>query len=162
MTAFDYGVLGVMAVSTVLGLWRGMIGEIIALLAWVAAFFAARAWGGLLAPALTFSSDPVIRLVVAWVLVVVAVLLSMALLRLLARGLLKALGMTFTDRLFGVFFGALRGALILLLLVAAGGMTSLPKEKWWSEAYFAPPLETAVLAGRVWLPAELAKRISFG
>ena len=45
MTAFDYGVLGVMACSALLGLWRGIIGEIIALLAWVAAFFAARAWG---------------------------------------------------------------------------------------------------------------------
>jgi len=99
---------------------------------------------------------------VAWVLVVVAVLLSMALFRLMARGLLKALGMTFTDRLFGVFFGALRGALILLVLVAAGGMTSLPKEKWWREAYFAPPLEDAARVGKAWLPAELAKRISFG
>ena len=162
MTAFDYGVLGVMACSALLGLWRGIIGEIIALLAWVAAFFAARAWGGQVASWLTFSTEPTVRLVVAWVLVFVAVLMAMALLRLAARGLLKALEMRSIDRLFGVLFGAARGALIVFALVAAGGMTSLPKEKWWSDAYFAPALETAVLAGKVWLPSDVAKRISFG
>lgn len=111
---------------------------------------------------LTFSTEPTVRLVVAWVLVFVAVLMAMALLRLAARGLLKALEMRSIDRLFGVLFGAARGALIVFALVAAGGMTSLPKEKWWSEAYFAPALETAVLAGKVWLPSDVAKRISFG
>ncbi|MBL8397000.1 MAG: CvpA family protein [Candidatus Accumulibacter sp.] len=162
MTAFDYGVLVVMAFSALLGLWRGIIGEIIALLAWVAAFLAARAWGEPVASWLTFSTEPVVRLIATWALVFVAVLIAMALLRLAARGLIKALEMRSVDRLFGVFFGAARGALIVFVLVAVGGMTSLPKEKWWSEAYFAPALETAVLVGKVWLPSDVAKRISFG
>jgi len=46
--------------------------------------------------------------------------------------------------------------------VAVGGMTSLPSEKWWSEAYFSAPLETAVLASKPWLPSEVTKRIRFG
>jgi membrane protein required for colicin V production len=41
-------------------------------------------------------------------------------------------------------------------------MTALPKEKWWSEAYFSAPLETAVLASKPWLPSDVAKRIRFG
>lgn len=162
MTAFDYLVVFVVAASLLLGMWRGVVGEIIALLAWVLAFFAAKSWGSLLARSLTAIADPALRVAAGWVAVFVLVLIAMALLRLAIRGLLKALGMTLTDRLLGVIFGAARGLLIVLLLVAVGGMTSLPKERWWSEAYFAAPLETAVLASKPWLPSELAKRIRFG
>ncbi len=107
-------------------------------------------------------ADPALRLVAGWMAVFMLVLVAMALLRLLVRGLLNALGMTLTDRLLGVIFGVARGLAIVLVLVTVGGMTSLPKEKWWSEAYFSAPLETAVLASKPWLPAEVAKRIKFG
>ena len=162
MTAFDYCVIGVVVASLVLGMWRGVVGEIIALAAWVLAFLAARAWGTELAPLLTAVAEPALRLAAAWVAVFLVVLVAMALLRLALRGLLKALGMTLTDRLLGIIFGAARGMIIVLALVTVGGMTALPKEKWWNEAYLAAPLQTAVLASRPWLPADVAKRIRFG
>ncbi len=163
MTAFDYVVRAILALSVALGVWRGVIGEAIALTAWVLAFFAARAWGSDVAQTLFVGAigDPVVRLVAAWVAVFVAVLLAMALLRLAVRGLLKALGLSPTDRLLGVVFGAARGVLIVLVLVALGGMTSVVKEPWWRGAYFSAPLETAVLASKPWLPADVAKRIRF-
>ncbi|MCF8177256.1 MAG: CvpA family protein, partial [Sulfuritalea sp.] len=43
MTAFDYAVLTVIAASVLLGLWRGVVSEILALAAWVVAFLVARA-----------------------------------------------------------------------------------------------------------------------
>ena len=162
MTAFDYIVIGISFASLLIGLWRGVIGEIIALTAWVLAFFAAKFWGTEVARVVFGGlADPGVRIVAAWVLVFVVVLLAMSLLRLALRSLLKVLGLTLTDRLLGVIFGAARGLLIVLALVAAGGMTEAPKEKWWSEAQFAAPLETAVLASKPWLPPEVAKRIRF-
>lgn len=162
MTAFDFTVIGIGVVSLMIGLWRGVIGEIIALLAWVLAFVAAKFWGAEVAR-VVFEGivDPAVRMVAAWLAVFVAVLLAMSLLRLALRGLLKVLGLSLTDRLLGIIFGAARGLLIVLVLVAVGGMTSAPKEKWWSEAQFAAPLETAVLASKPWLPPEVAKRIRF-
>lgn len=162
MTTFDFTVIGIGVVSLMIGLWRGVIGEIIALLAWVLAFVAAKFWGAEVAR-VVFDGivDPAVRMVAAWLAVFVAVLLAMSLLRLALRGLLKVLGLSLTDRLLGVIFGAARGLLIVLVLVAVGGMTSAPKEKWWSEAQFAAPLETAVLASKPWLPPEVAKRIRF-
>ncbi len=162
MTVFDYSVVMVVAASLLLGMWRGVVGEIIALVAWILAFLAARAWGAELALWFSAIADPALRIVAGWVAVFVIVLIAMALLRLVVQGLLKALGMTVTDRLLGVMFGVARGLVIVLAFVAVGGMTSLPKEKWWSEAYFAAPLETAVLASRPWLPTDVAKRIRFG
>lgn len=162
MTVFDYLVLGILAASLLLGVWRGVVGEIIALLAWVFAFLAARWWGTEVAQLITAIADPAIRLLAGYAAVFGIVLVLMALLRLAVRGLLSALGLTLADRLLGVVFGAARGMLIVLVLVALAGMTSLPKERWWSEAYLAPPLQTAVLASKPWLPAEMARRIRFG
>ncbi len=45
------------------------------------------------------------------------------------RGLLKALGLTLTDRLLGLIFGVARGLVIVLVLVAVGGMTSAAERK---------------------------------
>ena len=162
MTAFDYVVVTIVAASVLLGLWRGVVGEILALVAWVLAFFAAKFFGADVARfLLTSITDPALRIVAAWVTVFVVVLLLMALLRLAVHGLLKALGLSLTDRLLGLFFGAARGLIIVLVLVAVGGMTMAPKEKWWNEAVFSAPLETAVLAGKPWLPPEVSKRIRF-
>ena len=162
MTAFDYIVLTVLALSVALGVWRGVVGEVIALVAWVLAFLAAKMFGAEAAQ-LFFSgiADPAMRLVAAWVAVFVIVLVLMALLRLLLRGMLKALGLSLADRLLGIIFGLARAAIIVLALVAVGGMTMVVKEKWWTEAYFSAPLETAVLASKPWLPSEIAKRIHF-
>ena len=162
MTPFDYAVLVILLASMALGAWRGVIGEIIAVAAWVLAFFTARWWGETLAlELLSGIGDPVVRLVAAWVLIFVIILLLMALVRLAIRGLLKALGLSLSDRALGVMFGAARGGLIVLALVALGGMTSLSKEPWWSDAYLSAPLETAVLACKPWLPDDVAKRIRF-
>lgn len=162
MTVFDYIVIAVVAASVLLGIWRGVVGEIIALVAWILAFFAARWWGDEVANSvLNAISDPVLRLVAAWVLVFIVVLMLMALLRLAIRGLLKALGLSPTDRLLGMIFGVARGLVIVLALVVVGGMTMAAQQKWWVEAYFSAPLETAVMAGKPWLPQEIAKRIRF-
>ena len=163
MTGFDYVVATLVIASVLLGVLRGVVGEIIALLAWVMAFFAARWWGEDIAQ-IFFSgliADPSFRLVAGWVVLFVGVLVLMGLLRLAVRGMLKAVGLGLSDRLLGLFFGLARGLLIVLVLIALGGMTALPKEKWWREAHFAPPLETAVLASLPWLPPEMSKRIRF-
>ncbi|QWT46124.1 CvpA family protein [Azospira inquinata] len=163
MTFFDYATLAILAASLLLGLWRGVIGELVALLAWVIAFLAAKGFGPEMGE--TFFShavkDPVWRLVAGYVAVFVGVLILLALLRLAVQGLVKALGLSVADRFLGVLFGLGRGALIVFLLVAVGGMTSLPKQHWWVEAKLAPPFETAVLMSKPWLPETMAKRIKY-
>jgi membrane protein required for colicin V production len=63
--------------------------------------------------------------------------------------------------MLGASFGVLRGMLVVVLAVMLAGMTSLPAAAWWREAVLAPPLETAVIAAKPWLPQELAKRIKY-
>jgi membrane protein required for colicin V production len=162
MTPFDYVVLAIMAISLLVGVTRGVVSEILALLAWVAAFIAARMWavpaGNLLLAEL---SDPLWRQLSGFVAVFVAVLIMFALVRWVTTLLLKAAGLRPLDRILGALFGIVRGILILLVLVLLAGLTPLPQQQWWRQARLAPPFETAVLAARSWLPPELAKRIQY-
>ncbi len=161
MTAFDYAVIVILLASLALGLWRGLIGEVLALLAWVLAALAAWQFGPEIGALITAIADPGLRVLAGYAAVFIGVLIVLALVRLAVRGLLKALGLTAVDRVFGVLFGVARGLLIVLVLVAVGGMTSAPKQPWWAQARLAPPLETAVVASKPWLPPEAAKRIRF-
>lgn len=162
MTPFDYFVLAVMAVSLLVGVSRGVVSEMLALLAWVAAFIAARMWalpaGNLLLAELP---DPLWRQLAGFVAVFVGVLISFALLRWIVTLMLKAVGLRPLDRMLGALFGVVRGVLVLLIVVLMAGLTPLPQQQWWRQAMFAPPMETGVLAVRPWLPPELAKRIHY-
>jgi len=162
VTLFDYVVLGVMAISLLAGGVRGVVSEILGLIALVAAFLAARLWavpaGNLLMAEL---DDPLWRQLLGFAVIFIAVLIAFALLRWLAAMLLKAVGLRPLDRALGALFGLARGVLVLLVLVLLAGLTPLPQQQWWRQAMFAAPLETAVLAGKPWLPSELARRIRY-
>jgi membrane protein required for colicin V production len=162
MTLFDYVVIAIIGFSLLFGLWRGVMGEMIALAAWVAGIFAAIEFGAQAGDIfLSGISEHGLRTLAGCALVFAGVLLAMALVRLAVRRMVKALGLTASDRLLGMVFGLARGLLLVLILVAAGGMTEAPKQTWWRGAALAPPLETAVLIARQWLPDDLAKKIHF-
>lgn len=162
MTVFDYAVLGIVAASLLLGLWRGVVSEILALAAWVAAFVVARMFAADVAQVFgKLLPDATLRYVAGFVTVCLAVLVVFSIGRLVARLLMKAVGLGWADRTLGAVFGIGRGVVVALLLVLIGGLTPLPKEAWWRDATLAPPLETAIIAAKPWLPADLAKRIRY-
>ncbi len=162
MTAFDYAVLTVISASVLLGLWRGVVGEILALAAWIAAFLVALIVAEDVASLLSGRiAEPGMRLAAAYVLVFVGVFLVFAVARMLISLMLKAVGLGLPDRLLGAAFGVLRGVLVVLAAVLVAGMTPLPKAEWWRDAMLAPPLETVIIAAKPWLPADAAKRIRY-
>lgn len=162
MTPFDYAVLAVIVLSLFFGMWRGVVSEILSLLSLVAAFIAARTWavpvGNLVA-----SGMPELhwRQVAGFIAVFVAVLIAFALARWLLSMLLSAVGLRPLDRLLGAAFGIARGLLVVWIVVLLAGLTAMPQHAWWRQAMFSPPLETAVLAAKPWLPPDLAKRIRY-
>lgn len=162
MTGFDYALLAIVALSALLGVWRGVVSEVLGLLAWVAAFFAARAWGESVGAMLPLAlGEPAWRGVAGVVTVFVATLLLFVLARLLLSRLLRAVGLGLADRFLGAVFGLARGLLLVLVLALGAGLTALPRQAWWRDAWLTPPLETAVQAAKPWLPAALAQRIRY-
>ena len=162
MTGFDIVVLAVLGASVLLGLWRGVASEMLALAAWVVAFVAARQFGheaGRICA--LWITDPALAMAAGIGAVFVAVLVVFALGRYVVSLLLRAVGLGLLDRLLGGVFGVARGGVIVLAAVLVAGMTPLPKAPWWRAAVLAPPLETAAIAAKPWLPAEVAKRIRY-
>lgn len=163
MTGFDYAIIAILVASVLLGAWRGMVSEVMALGAWAIAFLVAREWGEqigtqFLAPYITVTFWQIAG---GWILLFVASILAMSIFRVLARKTLHAIGLGFFDRTLGMVFGAARGMLLILLLVAIGGMTRMPEEPWWREARLAPLAEQGVSYIKPWLPNDLAKHIAF-
>lgn len=162
MTVFDYVLLAIVVLSALVGLWRGLVSEVVALLAWVVALGAAWLYASEVAVMLeAYVVEPAWRQVAGFALIFVGVLLLAAVLRFLLRELLRAAGLGPADRMFGTFFGIARGLAIGFVLVLVGGMLGMAKEPWWENSLFAPPLETAVVASKPWLPDVVSERIRF-
>ncbi|MDR2031309.1 MAG: CvpA family protein [Azoarcus sp.] len=162
MTVFDYVFLSVLGLSAAVGMWRGLVSEIMALAAWILAIVAAWCCADEVERQLAGAvADPAWRTVAAVALVVVAVLLLAALSRFLLRQLLRATGLGSADRFFGALFGVARGLAIAFVAVLLGGVAGVSREPWWERALFAPPLEAAVIAAKPWLPDVLASKIRF-
>ena len=162
MLAFDYVVIGVVLISLLLGLWRGVVTEVVALAAWGIGIFAGLEYGKVSGQMLYGSlADPTMRTLAGCATVFIGILLAMAVIGMAVRSMVKALGLSLSDRLLGAIFGLVRGLLMILVLVGLGGMTGAPQQLWWKGAILAAPLETAVMATKPWLPEDLAKRIRF-
>ena len=162
MTVFDYAVLAIVLFSVVLSVIRGLVREVLALIAWAAGFIAASVFAAdiaaLLAPEVP---DERLRLLTAFVGIFLAVLLGMSLLALLVSKLVKGAGLGLEDRVLGGVFGLARGGLIVTVLVLAAGLTALPRQPEWRDAVLSGPFETFAGHVKSWLPARLAQRITY-
>jgi membrane protein required for colicin V production len=163
MTAFDLVFIGIVGLSTVFAFWRGLIRVVMSLVGLVAAVLAAIHLSPSASNILTALSDnPVTRYLVAFALIFIVVALIFALFGWLLWRTIRAIGLGFVDRVLGAVFGVARGVLIAVIGVLLAGLTTLPRQDWWQNALFAPPLVVAALSLRPWLPQALAQRLDFG
>jgi membrane protein required for colicin V production len=161
MTSLDLLALGILAISAVLGLMRGLSRELLSLLSWFAAFYAAKTFASSLAPMIPALDSPGLRHAAALVLIFVAVLIVASLLAAAIGGLVKVAGVGAYDSLLGGLFGAARGVLILLMLTLLAGLTALPKTQSWHKSLVHGHLEQAAAKLKPWLPADMATLIQY-
>jgi len=162
MTAFDIAVIVVITLSALIGVWRGVIREVFALAAWIAALVSMFLFGDKLGKMLPFAQDTLwLRTLAGYTLVFIGVFIVLSIAGFLFSKVVNAIGLSFLDRALGMMFGVLRGALIVVLLVFVAGATTLPQMSWWRDSVTAKPLATIAAILRSKLPDDLAKRIKF-
>lgn len=162
MTWLDYAVLGVFAMSLVLGAWRGLVREVVSILGWVIAFLAANLLAGPLGPAMPQAIPSAeLRVAAAYLIVFIVSLMVTSLAGLLLSKVVSAAGLGGIDRLLGAAFGALRGLLIVLAGALLAGLTSAPRQAWWRDSASGPLLAQAAGAAKPWLPQTLAARLRY-
>ncbi|HXX85287.1 MAG TPA: CvpA family protein [Casimicrobiaceae bacterium] len=163
MTAFDLVVIGVIGLSTLLAFVRGFVRVVVSLAALIVAAVAAIHFSEPVGAALPeFGGGPAARYAAAFALIAIAVLVVGAVVGWLLSRLVRAIGLGFLDRLLGAVVGVARGVLFVVLAVLLAGLTDLPRQDWWQNAYLAPPLVTAALSLKRWLPKAWAERLDYG
>src|SRR5512143_1905366 len=110
MTSFDCVVLCMVGLSTLFAFLRGVIRELIALVAWIVGIVGALAFTPTLGATLPdITGQPAVRYVVAFALIVIAALLVGALIAWPLSKAVRAAGLGFVDRFLGSVFGLARG-----------------------------------------------------
>jgi len=156
----DYAILAVLLLSVLMGLWRGFIGEVLALLCWILAFWVAWMFGPALAEHFSASiSTPSVRVLLGYALCFITVLIAGAIVAFLMRKLVEGSGLSGSDRLLGMVFGLVRGFALVTLVVLLMGFTPFRRDPWWNESRLMPNFEVGARWLSHRLPAELARYI---
>ena len=140
MTDVDWVIFGIIAISALISLFRGFVKEAISLFLWLFAFGLAMAMSSRLAALLVdWISNPTLRQVAAFALLFFATILVGGLLGQLLHMLLKKAGLGLFDRLLGTVFGAVRGAVIVLvLLMLLPHAIAVDSQAWWRDSLLIP------------------------
>lgn len=153
----DYCILATLALSVLMGLWRGLIGEVLALACWIVAVWVAWMFGPQVAAQFTKVDVPSVRLLIGYAMCFVAVLIAGAIVSFLMRKLIRGSGLSGTDRLLGMAFGLARGVVVVTLIVLLLGFTPFPRDPWWHQSQLLPSFQQGAQWASAHMPAEVTK-----
>lgn len=138
MTVLDWiFVVGLLA-SIALGVWRGLVYEVLSVLNWLLALVLAQWLGddvGRLLP-ITGNAEAVAHIAGFVLVFVVAVFLGGLLVWALPK-LIERAGLRPVDRVLGGGFGILRAFILVLALTVLILMTPLKSQAWWADSLVA-------------------------
>jgi membrane protein required for colicin V production len=158
LSAVDWILLAVLGLSLLLGMWRGIVQEVLSLAGWVAAFYVSQMYAPAAAAWLPMEgSSQMLRYAAGFVVVFVAVLVGTVLVSALIKKLISAVGLGPLDRLLGSLFGLMRGVVILLAVTVLVGMTPMRDTEAWKQAQGAQWLQQFLHVLKPVLPADFGK-----
>ena len=135
LNVFDWILIAIIVISSVFGLLRGFVKELLSLASWVAAFFVARLFSFKLSNfMIDWIDQPQFRVIAAFVILFAITLVVGALINNVFSRLVSATGLTSTDRLFGMVFGIVRGGLLVIVMVSLLSLTPVSNDQWWQSS----------------------------
>ncbi|WP_150538478.1 CvpA family protein [Actinobacillus vicugnae] len=147
----DIIIIGLIAFSILVSLWRGFVSEVLSLASWVVAFLVASNFYPYLSSYFTQvnsvylqNSEYLRNGVAAAVLFVLSLIVCGVIATLLAK-LVDTTGLSATDRVLGGAFGALRGILIVAaILFFLDTFSSASHSELWKESQLIPHFDFIV------------------
>ena len=162
MVWVDYLVLFIIAISALIGLWRGFVKEAFSLASWILAFWVSLFFSHPFASLLeSLIEEPSLRMGVAYIVLFILTLLVGAIVSRMVGGLVKLSGLTGLDRTLGVGFGLLRGVVVMIVLVLLAGLTPIPAETWWEDSFFLSFFEELAIWSKDILADDIAALFSY-
>ncbi|BFM20406.1 CvpA family protein [Gilvimarinus japonicus] len=136
----DWTIVGILAVSCLISIKRGFVKEALSLVVWVTAFIIASIFDDRLAVLMTdLIPTPSLRAMAAFAILFAATLIVGAMVNYLIGELVRMTGLSGTDRLFGMVFGLVRGALVVLaVVILLPSLVPVNEDGWWQESVLIP------------------------
>lgn len=154
----DMVLYATLAISALIGLARGIIKEILSIVAWVASLWLAWRFAPLVADQYVekLINNPQIAYLLAFAILFFIGLFAAGLFNMLIGSFLRASGLSLIDRFLGMIFGGLRAVLIASVMVFVGKMIpELANSQTWANAKLRPTFERIADWGLAQLPVEV-------
>jgi membrane protein required for colicin V production len=156
----DLALLAALAISILVGLWRGLVFEVLSLVGWVVAFVAAQFFGdevGRMIP--VGQPGDALNHGVSIAATFLLALIVWGLLSRLVRMLVRSTPLSGVDRVLGAGFGMLRALVLWLVVVTVVLMTPAARTSAWQQSFLGPRLTTWLMGLKPVLPSEVERHL---
>jgi membrane protein required for colicin V production len=131
----DWVIIALITISTLISLKRGFVREALSLAFWIGAFVIARTFQPQMQLLLESTVETVmVRQVASFSILFFGTLVVGAIVSNMAGSLIRATGLSATDRVLGMGFGLLRGLVVVIVAIAFLRYTPLSEDTWWRES----------------------------
>lgn len=154
----DWVLLAVLLISMIVGIKRGFVFELLSLLGWVVAWFAAQWFAADIARFVPVGKPGgPLNLATGFVVCFLAAIIVWSLVAHIVRFLIQATPLSIPDRALGAGFGLLRGLVLLFAVATVMALTPLGKSGAWHESRGAAWLNASLHGLKPVLPEQVAK-----
>lgn len=141
----DLIIIGIVGLSALTGLFRGVVKEVIALGIWVVAIWMGYNHSQAVVPYIQpYIQNPTACSIAAFLVILVGVLLAGAILNFILSLVLRRSGLSSIDKILGMCFGFARGVFIVSFVLAVLSMTSLPYQPYVQTSTLCMKLQPVV------------------
>ncbi len=138
MALIDIIILVIIGISSLIGVFRGLVKEALSLASWFAAIVAGTLFSAQLADLMVnLINNASLRRIAAFAILFIVVIFAGTILSNLVSKLTQAAGLKGADRTLGALFGILRGLIIVLVIVLVGSQFALSRN-WFSDSFLVP------------------------
>jgi len=159
LNEIDYGIIGIISISVLVGLLRGFVRDSMSLMTWIVAAILAVSYCEEVAVWFTSISIVGVRLLLAFILILLTTLIVGGIVSHLLSKLIHSTKFSITDRIVGILFGLARGVAItafgILMAVLIVKPSNLSKNERWKASILIPQFEPTSL----WIKAQLPEAI---
>lgn len=151
----DYTIFGIILLSLLIGVVRGLICEVISLITWIAAFVLAIEFANPASAHLTFAASATTKYIIAFAGIFIITLVIGISINALVRHLWHKTGVPVLDRLLGLLLGIARGIVIVAFILLFVDASPLKTEPVVKESQFIPLFNPVVK----WLKGVLPEKV---
>ena len=158
LNILDIVIIAIIAVSGLVGVFRGFVREVMSLIGWGVSAWLAWRFANVFAPVFdSIIQSPDVRKAASFVSIFLLSLVLFALLSYFISKIMNKSALKGMDRTLGMVFGLLRGAIIIAVLAILIQSTQFANENWWQGSMLKDYFLLLAAYGMATMPAEVSR-----